>query len=106
VREAAIMQTGQEVPYCLAVYVDAFQEKERLTSISAVIVVEKQAHKGILIGKRGQKLKSIGTAARRQIELFLGRRVFLELWVKVREGWTRAPDDVRRLAIESTGSGD
>jgi GTP-binding protein Era len=106
VREAAIMQTGQEVPYCLGVYVDAFREKERLTSISAVIVVEKQAHKGILIGKGGKKLKSIGTAARRQIERFLGRKVFLELWVKVREGWTEAPADVRRLAVESTGSDD
>jgi GTP-binding protein Era len=106
VREAAILRTGQEIPYCLGVYVDRFREKQTLTSISAVIVVEKQAHKGILIGKKGQKLKSIGTAARRQIELFLGRKVFLELWVKVREGWTQAPADVRRLAVESTGSDD
>ena len=106
VREAAMMQTGQEIPYCLGVYIDGFREKQRLTSISAVIVVEKQAHKGILIGKGGQKLKSIGTAARKQIERFLGRKVFLELFVKVREGWTEAPAEVRRLAIESTGSDD
>lgn len=104
VREAAILQMRQEIPYRLGVFVDGFREKERLTSISAVIVVEKQAHKGMLIGKGGQRLKSIGTAARGQIERFLGRKVFLELWVKVREGWTEMPADVRRLAIESTGS--
>ncbi len=106
VREAAMMQTGQEIPYCLGVYVDSFRDKQRLTSISAVIVVEKQAHKGILIGKGGRKLKSIGTAARGQIERFLGRKVYLELFVKVREGWTEAPAEVRRLAVESTGSDD
>jgi GTP-binding protein Era len=104
VREAAIMQMHQEIPYRLGVFVDSFREKERLTSISAVIVVEKQSHKGMLIGKGGQRLKSIGSAARKQIELFLGRKVFLELWVKVREGWTEAPAEVRRLAVESTGS--
>lgn len=106
VREAAMMQTEQEIPYCLGVYLDSFRDEQRLTSISAVIVVEKRAHKGILIGKGGSKLKSIGTAARRQIERFLGRKVFLELYVKVREGWTEAPADVRRLAVESTGSDD
>jgi len=91
IREQIILLVRQEVPYTLAVVVEAFQEVEQsnLLRIQAVINVEKDSHKGILIGRQGAMLKQIGTAARLSLEKFFATRVYLELFVKVRPGWTK-----------------
>lgn len=87
IREKIIRETRQEIPYASAVRVDRFEEKENLTYIAVEIVVERDSQKGILIGVGGQMLKRIGTLARKEIEELLGRKVYLELHVKVREKW-------------------
>jgi GTPase len=91
IREQIILLVRQEVPYSLAVVVESFQEVEKsdLLRIQAVINVEKDSHKGILIGRQGAMLKQIGTAARLSLEKFFATRVYLELFVKVRPGWTK-----------------
>ncbi len=88
VREQILLQTRQEIPYAVAVTIDKFEEKNDLAVISATIHVEKDSQKGILIGQRGARIKEIGRAARRELERLLGRRVFLELFVRVQEEWT------------------
>jgi GTP-binding protein Era len=87
VREQILRLTREEIPYTTGVVVDTFREEEGLVRIEASILVERPTQKGILIGKGGAMLKSVGTAARRQIEEFLGTKVFLGLFVKVRERW-------------------
>jgi GTP-binding protein Era len=87
IRERVLIETGQEVPYAVAVKVERFEEGEKLTRIAAAIYCEREGQKAILIGKGGAMLKSIGTSARHQIEKLLGTKVFLELFVKVRENW-------------------
>ncbi len=96
IREKVIRLTREEIPYGVAVNVSQFKERpgKDLTYISAVIVVEKESHKGIVIGAKGARLKDIGREARTEIEALLGVRVFLDLLVKVEKGWTR---DVRAL---------
>jgi GTP-binding protein Era len=92
IRERILLETGEEVPYASAVVVERFEEpqpgqKSPLTRISAVIYCERDGQKAILIGKGGTKLKSIGSAARKEIESLLGTRVYLELHVVVEENW-------------------
>lgn len=93
IREKVIHQTFQEVPHSTAVTIESFKEhpEKNLVIIQGTIYVEKESQKKILIGKGGQKLKAIGEAARKEIEAFLEKRVFLELWVKVEKDWTRNP---------------
>lgn len=87
VREQVLYNIEQEVPHSVAVEVDEWEEKENATYIRMSINVEKESQKGILIGSGGAMLKKIGSAARLQIERLLGRKVFLELWVKARPNW-------------------
>lgn len=87
IRERVLIETGQEVPYAAAVKIERFEAGEKLTRIAAAIYCERQGQKAILIGKGGAMLKKIGTSARLQIERLLGAKVFLELFVKVRENW-------------------
>jgi len=101
IREAVITATRKEVPYGAAVYIDSFDEKGKVVKIQATVVVEKASHKGIVIGAGGARIKQIGIDARKAIEEHLGRRVHLELWVKVIEGWTSDPQRVKRLATEA-----
>jgi len=101
VREAVIRQTRQEVPYAVAVVIEEYQEDPKITRIAATIMVEKEGHKGIVIGKGGLRLKEIGSRAREEIEAMIERKVFLKLWVKVAEGWTNDP----RRVQEFTGQG-
>ncbi len=89
--------TRNEVPHAVAVLIDSFEEGERLTRISATIHVEREGQKGILIGRRGEMLKEIGTAARKELEEILGMKVFLELHVKVQPAWREDPRRVREL---------
>lgn len=102
VREAVIRHTRQEIPYAVAVLIDAFEETEKLTRIECSIVVERPGHKKIVVGAGGAMLKRIGSEARREIEALLGRKVYLGLFVKVVENWTEDPQSVRRLAMEGT----
>ena len=98
VREQLMETLGQEVPYSTAVEIESFERKGDLTRIHVLIWVERPGQKAIVIGKGGHQLKQIGQKARPQIERLLGPRVFMELWVKVREGWA---DDER--AVQSLG---
>lgn len=93
IREKVIHHTYQEVPHSSAVTIESFKEQseKNLVVIQGIIHVEKESQKKILIGKGGQRLKKIGEAARKEIEAFLDKRVFLELWVKVEKDWTRNP---------------
>jgi GTP-binding protein Era len=104
VREQVMLQTRQEIPYAAAVEVEEFDESGRrddggLVRISAVIWVERESQKAILIGKRGAMLKSIGTRARENLERLLGCKVFLALTVKVEERWSDRASALKRLGI-------
>jgi GTP-binding protein Era len=94
IREQILINTAQEVPYASGVLIEKFEEGKKLSKISAVIFVEREGQKAIVIGKQGAMLKHIGTRARQQIERILGVKVFLELFVKVREGWRDNVHDV------------
>ena len=87
IREKILQQTYEEVPHSVAVEIEQFQETKKMTKIAAVVLVEKESQKGILIGKQGERLKIVGTAARQDMERLFGMKVFLQLWVKVRESW-------------------
>lgn len=87
IREKVLMYLNEEVPHGVAIEIESYKEEPKVTRIGAVIYCEKKSHKGIIIGKEGKKLKGIGKAARLEIEGLLGTKVFLELWVKVRENW-------------------
>jgi GTP-binding protein Era len=87
IREKILDQTCEEVPYSVAVTIDQFMEEQGLVRIAAVIWVEKESQKAIVVGRHGHRLKAIGTLARLDMEHLLSRKVFLQLWVKVREGW-------------------
>ncbi|HSD44191.1 MAG TPA: GTPase Era [Burkholderiales bacterium] len=100
VREKLFRLLGEEVPYGAAVTIDQFREEGRLRRINASIVVSKENHKAIVVGKGGAKLKAIASAARRDMEKLFGGKVFLEVWVKVRGGWTEDAASLRRLGIE------
>lgn len=97
VREKILHATRQEVPHAVAVMVDGWEEEGTMARISATILVERASQRGILIGKQGQFLKKIGELARKEIEDFLGRKVFLQLHVKVSEGWRMNPRVLREL---------
>ena len=97
VREKAILATREEVPHAIAVLVDSFEEEPRLIKIRATIYVEREGQKGILIGKRGETMKKIGTQARQELESILGAHIFLELFVKVQPNWRQNPALVRQL---------
>ncbi len=89
VREQVLLQTRDEVPYAVAVTVDQFEDKHALAVISATIHVERASQKGILIGQHGARIKEIGRAARLELEQLLGRRIYLELFVRVQEDWSQ-----------------
>ena len=94
VREKLIRRLGQELPHRLTVETERFVEQERCTLVNVLVWVERKRHKAMVIGKDGGRLRDAGTAARRDIGRLLGQPVHLEIWVKVREGWS---DDERAL---------
>ncbi len=94
IREKLFRLTGDELPYTSTVVIDEFKEEGALRRIAATIIVEREAHKGMVIGDKGERLKRIGTDARVELERLMGGKVFLEIWVKVRSGWA---DDEARL---------
>lgn len=87
VREQLFRHLGQELPYSITVEIEQFDDEEKLYRIGAVIYVERDGQKSIVIGKKGELLKSVGKGARIEMQNLFGRKVFLRLWVKVREGW-------------------
>ncbi len=87
IREKALMYLNDEVPHGIAVEIERYIEKDNVTEIDATIYCEKKSHKGIIIGAGGRKLKGIGKAARLEIEPLVGTKIFLQLWVKVKENW-------------------
>ena len=88
IREKIIKNTSEEVPHAVAVEVQEWKEKNNgIINVRAVIYVEREGQKGIIIGKKGEMLKTIGSQARMDIEQLTGMRVFLELWIKVKKGW-------------------
>jgi GTP-binding protein Era len=100
IREKIFLLTRQEIPYSCAVVVEEFKEREDgMTLIRAAINVEKDSQKGILIGKGGKKLKEIGSQSRREIEQLLGKRVYLELWVRVQKDWTKKDHALREFGL-------
>jgi len=88
IREKLIRELGQELPYTTTVEIERFEEESSITRIFATIYVETKGQKAIIIGRKGARLKSIGTKARIDIEKMLDGKVYLELWVKIREGWS------------------
>jgi len=105
VREKLFRFTGEELPYTSTVVIDRFEEEKskshgRLVRVSATIVVERDSHKAMVIGDKGERLKRIGTEARQELEKLMDCKVFLELWVKVRSGWADDEARVRSFGYE------
>ena len=100
IREKLFRLTGDELPYTSTVVIDKFEEEGNLRRISASIVVERDAHKGMIIGEGGEVLKRIGSEARQELERLMDAKVFLELWVKVRSGWADDEAHLRSYGYE------
>ena len=100
IREKIFRLTGDELPYTSTVVIDKFEEEPgvraaRMVRIAATVIVEREAHKGMIIGEGGERLKRIGAEARQDLEPLLDAKVFLELWVKVRSGWADNEEHLR-----------
>ncbi len=99
IREKIFELTKDEIPYSTAVVIEQMQEEPEITRITAVIYVERESQKGILIGKGGAMLKKIGTLARHDAEKLLGAKIFLQLWVKVKKGWREDEHMLKNLGM-------
>ena len=99
IREKILHHTRQEIPHETCVLIDTFEETPEITRIEATVLVEKESQKGIVIGHEGALLKLVGTEARAELEEMLDAKVFLKLWVKVREGWREDEGILRQLGI-------
>ncbi len=97
IREKLLRVLDEEIPHGTAVMIEEFREEEKMISIRAEIFCEKASHKGIIIGKRGATLKTVGSYAREDMEKFFGIKVFLDLWVKVKENWRDSDIAVRNF---------
>ena len=100
IREKLFRLTGDELPYSATVVIDKYEEEGNLRRIAATIVVERDAHKGMVIGEGGELLKRIGSETRVELEKLTGSKVFLELWVKVRSGWADSEEHLRSYGYE------
>jgi GTP-binding protein Era len=98
IREQLFRQLGQELPYSCGVRIDLFEETPAITNIKATIVVQRDSHKGMVIGKGGVRLKEIGIEARKGIERLIEKKVFLEMFVKVQEGWLDSDSFISEFA--------
>jgi len=100
IREKLFRLTGDELPYTSTVVIDKYEEEGNLRRIAASIVVEREAHKGMVIGNGGERLKRIGSEARQELETLMDAKVFLEVWVKVRSGWADDEAHLRSYGYE------
>lgn len=103
IREKLTLMLHQELPYGLTVQIERFEEDTERFTINAIIWVERDSQKGIVVGKGGSRLKQIGTAARVELKEQLGRSVHLELWVKVKENWADNEKDLHALGFDTPG---
>jgi GTP-binding protein Era len=97
IREKILLNYQKEIPYSAEVEIDSFSEEEKIIRIRALIHVTRDSQKGIVIGHKGEKLKKTGTEARRDMEEFFGKKVFLELYVKVTKDWRDKPKELKRF---------
>ena len=102
IREKVMRQLGQELPYALTVEIEEFKQKGKIWHINALILVEREGQKRIVIGKGGARLKSIGTEARKDIEVLLDSKVMLRIWTKVKSGWADDDRALRSLGYDDT----
>lgn len=100
IREKIMLYYHKEIPYSVEVDIEEFKDEEKIVRISAMIYTERRSQKGILIGPGGKGLKKVGTEARKDMEVFLGKKVFLQLYVKVREKWRNNPAQLKRFGYE------
>jgi len=103
IREKLLQNLDKEVPHGVAVEIELMKEENEVEHISAVIYCERKTHKGIIIGKNGAMLKKIGASARKEIEEMLGCKVFLQLWVKIKEDWRNNPAQIRNFGYSEEG---
>ncbi|MCK8058110.1 MULTISPECIES: GTPase Era [unclassified Fusibacter] len=103
IREKLLLYLEDEIPHGVAVSIESFKERKGkpLVDIQATIICEKKSHKGIIIGKQGRKLKGIGKSSREDIEKLLGTKVYLELWVKIKEGWRNDSSQLKNYGYDS-----
>ena len=101
IREKNLHNLGDEIPHGVAIEIEREEIRENGTrAINAAITCERKSHKGIILGKQGSKIKQIGTEAREEIAKKTGNRVYLELWVKVKEDWRNNPNSVKSFGYE------
>jgi GTP-binding protein Era len=101
IREKIFLQYDKEIPYSTEVGIEEFKDEKTIVRIRAIIFVERSSQKGIIIGHKGEALKKVGTAARKDMEKFLGKKVFLELYVKVEEDWRKKENSLKRFGYSS-----
>jgi len=97
VREQILRRTREEVPHGIAVVVERFDEEPRVPVIELAVIVDKESHKGIVIGKGGAMLKAVGQEARARVEKLVGKKVHLKIWVRVESGWYESDAKLREL---------
>ena len=100
IREKILLNYDKEIPYSCEIAIEAYKEEPTIDRISATIYVARNSQKGIVIGHKGEKLKKVGQAARHDLEAFLGKKVFLELYVKVQEDWRNNDNQLKRFGYE------
>ena len=100
IREKILLNYDKEIPYSCEIAIESYKEEPTIDRISATIYVARNSQKGIVIGHKGEKLKRVGQAARHDLEAFLGKRVFLELYVKVNEDWRNNDNQLKRFGYE------
>lgn len=100
IREKIMLNYDKEIPYCCQIEIDTYKEEPAIDRISATIYVARNSQKGIVIGHKGEKLKHVGRAAREDLERFLGKKVFLQLFVKVQEGWRDNERQLQRFGYD------
>ena len=100
IREKILLYYQKEVPYSVEVVVESFKESEKMIHIKALIIVERDSQKGIIIGHQGQALKKVGAMARKDIERFFDKKVFLEMFVKVEKDWRNRDNLLRNFGYQ------
>ena len=100
IREKILLNYDKEIPYCCEIEIDTYKEEPNIDRISATIYVARQSQKGIVIGHKGERLKKVGQKAREDMERFLGKKVFLQLFVKVQEDWRNSERQLRRFGYD------
>lgn len=100
IREKILLNYDKEIPYCCEIEIDTYKEEPTIDRISATIYVARQSQKGIVIGHKGEKLKRVGQKAREDMERFLGKKVFLQLFVKVQDDWRNNERQLRRFGYD------